>query len=54
MLSLLRYLLQRIAPQSRWGSRLVELFDEYRDVSLSEMGFISDWKTCPIWSGVST
>ncbi|MGI8908496.1 MAG: Abi family protein [Candidatus Sumerlaeaceae bacterium] len=53
VLSVLRYLLQQIAPQSKWDVRLLELLLEFEDLPLSEAGFFDDWEHSGIWSGVS-
>jgi abortive infection bacteriophage resistance protein len=49
VLTVLKYLLSLIAPQSRWQYRMEELFNRYPDVPLKEMGFPENWKECPIW-----
>lgn len=54
VLTLLCQLLQEVAPQSRWRSRLRQLLDEYPDVPRQSMGFIENWQLCPIWSEGTT
>ncbi len=49
ILTVLKYLMNDIAPQSRWPQRLRELLDEYPDVPIASMGFPRDWEDCPIW-----
>jgi len=49
ILTILRYMLKLIAPQSRWQSRLEELFRKYPEIPLRLMGFPENWKECPIW-----
>ncbi len=49
VLTVLRYLLAEIRPQTEWPSRLGRLLDEYPDVPLVPMGFPEDWSLCPIW-----
>jgi abortive infection bacteriophage resistance protein len=49
MLTILRYLLARIAPQSHWPDRLEALLTAYPDIPLAQMGFPENWKDCPIW-----
>lgn len=49
ILTVLRYLLAIIAPQSDWPSRLKELLHSYPDIPLDEMGFPANWDDCPIW-----
>lgn len=45
ILSILNYLLARIAPDTKWQSRLCALLDEYPQIDVSRMGFPKDWKT---------
>ncbi len=49
VLTLLRWLLRRIAPQSRWADRLRELLKAYAEIPLNLAGFPSAWDTSPIW-----
>lgn len=49
ILSICRYCLKSIAPQSKWQSRLEGLFSEYQDISLSDMGFPANWRQSKIW-----
>jgi len=49
MLTILRYLLTIIAPQSGWPGRLRSLLEEYPDIPLRQMGFPDGWNRCPIW-----
>ena len=50
-LTVLRYLLQVIAPQTGWARRLESLWaDKHPDIPIHRMGFPADWKTCPIWA----
>jgi len=50
-LTVLRYLLGIIAPQSQWERRLVRLLEEkHPAIPIREMGFPADWKSCPIWA----
>lgn len=50
VLTLLRWLLQKIAPQSHWPDRLRALLKSYPDVPQLLMGFPSGWETSPIWT----
>ena len=50
VLTLLRWLLHKIAPQSHWSDRLRALLKNYPDVPLLLMGFPSGWETSPIWT----
>lgn len=50
VLTMLSYLLNRIAPQSGWRTRLITLVTEKRtDAPLRPMGFPENWQDCPIW-----
>lgn len=49
ILTILRYLLKIIAPQSKWESRLLTLLDEYPEISRWSMGFPDNWKESPLW-----
>lgn len=49
ILTLARYLLQEIAPQSEWCKRLFALLAKYPDIPLHAMGFPTHWEASPIW-----
>lgn len=49
VLVILRYLLGVVAPQSRWHDRLATLIVDYPDIPLHQMGFVQNWRDCPIW-----
>ena len=50
VLTILRYLLDDVAPQSQWSIRLSELHQHYPDVPRGQMGYPDDWPDCRIWS----
>lgn len=51
--TVLKYLLNHIAPQSGWADRLERLCTEkHPAIPISRMGFPADWKDCPIWAAV--
>jgi len=50
ILTMCRWCLGRIAPQSRWANRLHGLLDEFSDIPLGDMGFPANWQQCPIWT----
>ncbi|HUO09960.1 MAG TPA: Abi family protein [Phycisphaerae bacterium] len=50
VLTILKYCLDRIAPQSQWSARLFQLLSEYPNVPRASMGFPANWCNCPIWS----
>ena len=49
LLTILKYMLNRIAPQSNWPDRLGELLVEYPEIPLVPMGFPTSWRECSIW-----
>jgi len=50
ILTMLNYLLGRIAPQSRWPSRLEHLWvSKHPNIPIEQIGFPTNWKDCPIW-----
>lgn len=49
VLSLLRYLLSRVAPQSQWSQRLFNLMAEFHDIPQASMGFPPNWKRHALW-----
>ena len=50
MLTLLYYLLRKIAPQSGWPGRLEGLLNRHPHIPLEKMGFVDDWKNHPLWN----
>lgn len=49
VLTILRYLLTIMAPQTKWESRLLALLAEYPEISRWSMGFPDNWKESPLW-----
>ena len=49
VLSLCAWMLRSIRPQSRWTSRVKDLFADYPEVPLSAMGFPVDWQKFALW-----
>lgn len=49
VLTMLSYLLGKIAPQTQWRHRLSELFNSYSDIDKTRMGFEPGWEKCPFW-----
>lgn len=49
VLTLARFLLREIAPQSEWSNRLFALLGKYSDIPLNAMGFPPGWQASPIW-----
>ena len=54
VLTILRYLLRIIAPQSKWEARLFMLLDDYPEISRWSMGFPDNWKESPLWKQKTT
>ena len=50
VLTVLKYLLNYIAPQSKWSNRLLSLLSEYSDIPIKYMDFPDNWQVCPIWN----
>lgn len=49
-LTIQKYLLDQIAPQSHWAKRLIALWDEkHPSISPHLLGFPPDWQSTPIW-----
>jgi abortive infection bacteriophage resistance protein len=49
ILTILKYLLDDIAPQSGWVGRLEALHAEYPTIPQHHMGYPDNWHECPIW-----
>jgi abortive infection bacteriophage resistance protein len=49
VLTVLKFFLKQVAPQSHWQIRLEDLLKRYPDVPRRPMGFAENWKECPIW-----
>lgn len=49
ILTILKYLLNMIAPQSGWANRLASLKKEYPEISLRSMGFPEKWEQSSFW-----
>ena len=48
---MLLYFVGKIAPQSKWRSRLTHLLNSPENTKyLSQMGFPADWKSRPLWN----
>jgi hypothetical protein len=53
VLTLLQWLLRRIAPQSLWQRRMLDLLKSYPDIPLNLAGFPAAWESSPIWNQLS-
>lgn len=49
VLTVLRYMLDKIAPQSQWPKRFHELLGRFPQIPLHLMGFPKDWDKHAIW-----
>ena len=49
LLTILGYLLERIAPHTSWHGRAIQLLWGRNDEDLRRMGFEEGWETCPMW-----
>lgn len=50
ILSILKSLLDTVAPQSNWDQRLHRLLERYTGIPLIEMGFPDGWERSPVWA----
>lgn len=51
ILTILKYFINLIAPQSKWPERFSHLLAEYPEIPLLPMGFPTNWRECSIWMG---
>ena len=49
VLTICRYCLRIIAPQSRWPSCLTQLLADFPKINTAHMGFPPEWKDSPLW-----
>ena len=49
ILTILKYLLSRIAPETDWDGRLLSLLDEYDEIPIRQMGFPDNWQESRFW-----
>ena len=49
VLTVCKYSLDLIAPQSQWPQRLESLLEEYAEIPLHHLGFVAGWKNSAIW-----
>ena len=50
LLTILGYLLERIAPGSSWHDKAVRLIQTRSEEDLCRMGFCKGWEMCPMWA----
>lgn len=49
VLSICKFCLDKIAPQSQWPTRLKQMLSDYPEIPLGNMGFPTEWQNSPIW-----
>jgi len=49
ILTILKYLLTKVAPTSNWEGRFRDLLGRYPNIPLQSMGFLPQWETHAIW-----
>ena len=49
VLTICRYCLRIIAPQSRWPTCMQDLLNDFPNVSPTSMGFPKNWEDSPLW-----
>ncbi len=49
ILTILKYLLAYITPETHWGERLLGLIQEYEEIPVEQMGFPKNWRESPLW-----
>lgn len=52
VLTILKYMMAIIAPQSRWQEWLEDLISQFPEVSMRPTGFPENWQECPIWKPI--
>ena len=50
ILTICRYCLRIIAPQSRWPAHVTQLLNDFPAVSPAQMGFPANWQNSPLWT----
>ncbi len=51
ILTILKYMMNIIAPQSGWSERFKALLIQYHEIPITSMGMPDNWQQCPIWNG---
>lgn len=41
--------LTKVSPTTQWTQRLFDLFDDYQEIPLADMGLPPDWRNHPLW-----
>jgi abortive infection bacteriophage resistance protein len=50
ILTILKYMMNIIAPQSKWSERFNNLLVQYQEIPITSMGMPANWQQCPIWT----
>ncbi len=50
LLMICRAFLSQISPTSQWAGRVDQLFAEYPEIPVKEMGLPTDWQEHPLWT----
>jgi len=50
ILTILKYMMNIVAPQSEWTKRFNTLLDKYPEIPIASMGMPDNWRQCPIWN----
>jgi abortive infection bacteriophage resistance protein len=53
ILTILKYMMNSIAPQSGWSERFKALLGKYPEIPITSMGMPDNWRQCPIWANES-
>lgn len=49
ILTIIKYSINIIAPQSNWPNRFKELLNSFPEIPIGQMGMPKNWEECPIW-----
>jgi abortive infection bacteriophage resistance protein len=49
LLTVCHFWLGKVSATTRWKSRLFQLFDDFPEIPISEMGLPPDWRNHPLW-----
>lgn len=49
VLTLLKYMMNVVAPQSKWDERFRTLLEKYSEIPIAFMGIPAGWQDCPFW-----
>ena len=50
MLTVCHFWLGKVSPTTQWKERLFQLFDEYSEIPITEMGLPPNWRTHSLWN----